>query len=243
MTAQLSVEDYIARQPRMAWRRQLLRGLLRTVGFSLLCKVDARGIENIPRSGPTILMMNHISAIDPIVTMAVVTHRYVIPMTKIENARSPVLGFFVRWWGAYTVNRDEVDRSALMNSIELLKSGQLILIAPEGTRNPHGLSEAKDGLAYIATKADAVIVPTAVHGAVGFKTRWQHFQRAFAGITFGRPFRFRTDGRTRIPRDELRLMTQEAMYQLALTLPDPTLRGAYSDTALATTDHIHFITD
>lgn len=242
MSTRSAIENYIARQPRLAWRRRLLRGLLRTVGFSLLCRVEVRGLENIPRTGPTILMMNHISAIDPIVTMALVTHRFVIPMTKIENARTPVLGFFVRWWGAYTVNRDEVDRAALLSSIALLHDGQVILIAPEGTRTPDGLIAAKDGLAYIAAKADAVIVPTAVYGATDYLHRWKRLRRAFAGVAFGTPFKLRTDGRSRIPRDELARMTQEAMYQLALTLPDPALRGVYSDLEQATTDHLHFVT-
>lgn len=239
--AAASVQAYIDRQPAFGWRRFLLRGLIRTVGFTFLCKVEAEGVENIPASGPTILMMNHISAIDPIVTLAVVRNRYVIPMTKIENLRTPVLGFFVWWWGAYTVRRDEVDRAALLNSIELLKSGQLILIAPEGTRHPEGLAQPKDGLTYIATKADAVIVPTAVSGAVDWLGRLKRGRRGYAKVSFGKPFKFRTDGRARIPRDELAQMTQEAMYQLALTQPDSSLRGVYSDLSQASTHHLEFL--
>ncbi|HEX2621928.1 MAG TPA: lysophospholipid acyltransferase family protein, partial [Phototrophicaceae bacterium] len=219
MSATASVQAYIQRQPRLAWRRYLLRFLIRTLGYRVLWKVDVRGMDNIPATGSTILMMNHISGIDPVLCMGAATHRYVIPMTKIENAQHPILGAFVRWYGAYTVSRGEVDRSALMNSIELLRSGQLILIAPEGTRSPEGLIEPKDGLTYVATKADAVIVPTAISGAVGWEDKLKHLKRAHVRVDFGKPFKFKTNGNTRIPRDELALMTQEAMYQLALTLP------------------------
>lgn len=241
MSTAALVQDYIDRQRRYIWRRRLLRGLIRGVGFTLLCKVDVSGLENIPGDGPAILMMNHISAIDPVVCLGAVTNRFVIPMTKIENVRNPLSGMLVWAWGAYTVNRDEVDRAALLNSIALLKSGQMILIAPEGTRHPEGLAEARDGLAYIATKADAAIVPAAVSGAVDFKQRWKRLRRAYARVTFGRAFRFKTGGRSRIPRDELRLMTQEAMYQLALTQPDPGLRGLYSDLSKASTQHLEFV--
>src|SRR3990172_4335386 len=127
MTGSLSsVQEYIAIQPRLAWRRWLMRGLIRTVGFGLLCKAEITGVENIPASGPTILMMNHISGIDPIVCMGAVTHRYVIPMTKAELMHNVALMPFVRWWGAFIVRRGVVDRKALVNSIELARSGQLV---------------------------------------------------------------------------------------------------------------------
>lgn len=241
MTSDTSIQQYIDRQPSLGWRRFLVRGLIHTLGFRILWNVAVHGMENVPASGPTILMMNHISAIDPVLSMGAVRHRYVIPMTKVENARHPIFGSFVWMYGAYTVNRDEVDRSALMNSIELLKSGQLILIAPEGTRNPHGLQQPKDGLTYIATKADAVIVPTAVSGAVGWMDRLKRLDRGEMRVDFGRPFRFNTAGRSRIPRDELALMTQEAMYQLALALPDASQRGEYRDIERATTQTLTFI--
>jgi 1-acyl-sn-glycerol-3-phosphate acyltransferase len=241
MTASISIQEYVTRQERYRWRRAFLRGLIRTVGFHLLCKTEVIGSENIPADGPTILMMGHISAIDPVLCLGAVTSRYVIPMTKIENARNPLFGLLVKAWGAYTVRRGEFDRAALTNSIELLKSGQIILIAPEGTRHPEGLQQPRDGMAYIATKADAVIVPAALSDAVDFSKRWKRLRRAQARVTFGQPFRFRTGGRARVPRLELAQMMQEAMYQLALAQPDPSLRGVYGDLSRATTDHLEFI--
>jgi len=237
----LSIEDYIARQPRYGWRRFLLRGLIRTVGYTFLAKVTSTGKENIPDDAPCILMMSHISALDPVLCMGEVTNRYVIPMTKVENTQNPLLRFMVWWWGSYTVDRDSVDRRALMNSIALLKAGEMILIAPEGTRHPEGMAEGKDGMAYIATKADAVIVPAAISDTQHFKSRWKKRQRALGHISFGRPFKFKTDGRARIPRDELRLMTQEAMYQLAIAQRDPELRGVYSDLSQASTETLQFL--
>jgi 1-acyl-sn-glycerol-3-phosphate acyltransferase len=185
-------------------------------------------------------MMNHISLLDPVVCMGAVTSRYVVPMTKIENTRTPGISFFVWMWDAYTVDRDSLDRSALTNSIELLKSGQLILIAPEGTRHPEGMVEPKDGVAFIASKADAVIIPTALSDGQDFKSRWKRLRQAQVRVTFGKPFRFKTsDGRvTREQRDE---MMREAMYQIAMAQPDPNLRGIYSDIENATTRWLEFV--
>ncbi len=219
-----------------------MRGVIRGLGFGVLWDMTLTGMENIPASGPAILMMNHISLLDPILCMGAVTHRFVIPMTKIENLRNPILGPFVRLWGSYSVNRGEVDRMALMNSIELVKSGQLILVAPEGTRHPEGLSRPKDGMAYIATKADAVIIPAAISGAVGWQAKMKRLQRPKIHLNFGRAFKFKTGGRSRVPREDLSEMMEEAMYQLAIAVTDETRRGVYSDLNQATTKHLEFLT-
>jgi 1-acyl-sn-glycerol-3-phosphate acyltransferase len=242
MSLSSSVQAFVALQPKLAWRRRLVRGVIRGLGFGVLWRVYVTGTENIPASGPAILMMNHISLLDPILCMGAVTHRFVIPMTKIENARNPLFGPFVRLWGSYSINRGEVDRTALTNSIELLKSGQLILVAPEGTRHPEGLSRPKDGLAYIATKADAVIIPSAISGAVGWQAKMKRLQRPKIHVHFGQAFKFKTGGRARVPREELSEMMEEAMYQLAMAVTDETRRGVYSDLSQATTRHLEFIT-
>jgi 1-acyl-sn-glycerol-3-phosphate acyltransferase len=239
----LTIEQYISRQPSYSWRRFLLRGLIRTVGYTFLAKVSSTGKHHIPKNGGCILMMSHISALDPVVCMGEITNRYVIPMTKIENTESSVLRFFVWWWGSYTINRDTVDRRALETSIALLKAGNMILVAPEGTRHPEGMGEAKDGLAFIATKSDAIILPAAISDTNTFRTRWKNRNRALAHVTFGRPFKFKTEGRSHIPREELSQMTQEAMYQLAIAQPRLELRGLYSDIEKATTSTLSFLGD
>lgn len=240
MSVDISIQQYVEMQPRIAWRRRILRWLIRNIPFRMI-KLTITGTENIPDEGPAILMMNHISALDPGLCMGAVTNRFVIPMTKVENTHNPISAFAVWWWGSYTVNRGEIDRKALTNSIELLKSSQLILIAPEGTRQKNGLSHPKDGMVYIATKADAVIIPAAISGAIGWKEKWLKLQRPEIHVNFGRAFKFRTEGRARIPRDELSAMTEEAMYQLALAVTDESMRGVYSDVSKATTNHIVFV--
>lgn len=235
-----SVQDYVARQPKLAWRRRALRAFIQGLGFHVLWKMDITGREHIPDTGPAIIMMNHISLIDPVLVMGAVTNRFVIPMTKIENVRNPIIKPFVIWWGAYSVNRGEIDRKALLNSIELVKSGQLILIAPEGTRQKHGLAEAKEGLAYVATKANAVIVPTGISGAQDWAHDLKRLRRARISINFGRPFRFKTGGQPRVQREVLAAMSHEAMYQLAMAIKDPAWRGVYSDLNRATTDYLEF---
>lgn len=235
-----SVQDYVARQPQLMGRRRFMRSFIQGLGFHVLWKLTVTGEENIPDDGPAIIMMNHLSLIDPVLVMGAVRNRFVIPMTKVENMRNPVLRPLVMWWGAYSINRGEIDRKALMNSIELVKSGQLILIAPEGTRQKHGLAEAKEGLAYVATKANAVIIPTGITGAHDWVDKLKRLRRPNIRIHFGPAFRFKTGGRARVPREELTAMSHEAMYQLALAIQDPAWRGVYSDVDRATTEFLEF---
>lgn len=237
-----SVQTYVARQNSQAirFRRQIMRAVIRSVGFPLV-KLRVTGSEHIPDSGPVIMMINHISALDPGLIMGAVTNRFVIPMTKIENTEFLLGRLAVWWWDAYTIRRGEVDRQALTNSIELLKSGQCILIAPEGTRQKNGLTQPKEGMTYLATKADAMIVPTAISGAMGWKDKWAKFQRPEIQINFGPAFRFKTGEGRRVPREALNAMTDEAMYQLSAALVDDSLRGVYSDLDQATTEYLDFV--
>ena len=242
MTNDITVEEFIAKQPEYDKNRRILYPILRSI-VPLFCKVEVTGLENIPRDGQTCIMINHISNLDPIAVTYAVPFRYVISLSKRENFSLPLLGWLFKQWGTYPINRGSIDRKALTQTIELMKSGQLVLMAPEGTRHPEGLAEAKDGLAYIASKTDVVIVPTAICGAQDWLTRIKRFRRAYVRLHFGKPFKFKTAGRKRIPREELGLMIQEAMYQLSLTIPEEyeAFRGVYSDIENATTEHIEFV--
>ncbi len=242
MANDISVADFIARQAEYDRKRRVLYALLRAL-VPTFCKVEVSGLENVPRQGATSLMINHVSYLDPIVVTYSIPFRYVISLSKAENFDIPLVSWFLKQWGSYPIHRGDYDRKALMQTMALMQSGQLVLMAPEGTRHPDGLLPAKDGLAYVATKADAVIVPTAICGANDWRRRFKRLRRAYARVVFGRPFRFCTDGQRRIPRQQLSRMSAEAMYQLAQTIPDnyAHLRGFYSDIENAKTDYIEFV--
>ncbi|MCY4062284.1 MAG: lysophospholipid acyltransferase family protein [Chloroflexi bacterium] len=242
MSHELSIEEYIARQPHYERARRIMHPLLRAV-VPTFCKVEVAGLENVPRQGRTCLMINHVSYLDPIVVTVSIPFRHTVSLSKVENFSIPVAGWFLRQWGHYPIHRGEYDRKALMQTIELLKSEQLVLMAPEGTRHPGGMQRAKEGMAYVVTKADAVIVPAAICGAEDWRRRLKRFRRAYAKVVFGAPFRLCTDGRRRIPRTELSEMTAQAMHQLALTIPEEYahLRGFYSDVEDARTDCLEFL--
>lgn len=230
----------LTRQDRYTLRRRLLRDyLLRPVGFRLLVRPTIEGIEHFPAAGSTLVIMNHIAAIDPFVVVGAVTSRAVVPMSKIENYRNPLIALIAWAWGVFPVRRGEVDRQALDTTVALLEQDCPVLIAPEGTRQS-ALSEARDGTAYVATRANAIVAPVAVDGTDGFPATLKRLRPTPISLRFGRAFRFRTGGRARVPRAELRQMTREMMYQLASLLPEQR-RGFYRDLDQATTDYLEFL--
>ncbi len=220
--------------------RRVLRFLLRYIGFTLLAKINrVEGQENIPESGPAILMINHIAFIDPIVVLHVMK-RDIVPMAKIEVYDYPVIGIFPHMWGVIPVRREEFDRRAIQQSLEVLHAGELVLVAPEGTRGPE-LKQGKEGIAYLASRSGAPIIPVAVDGTIGFPAL--RFTKAWrepgASVRFGRPFHFRPEYQ-HAGRDQLRLMTDEAMYSLAALLPS-NRRGYYSDLSCASQETIEMV--
>lgn len=219
--------------------RMTLRWMLKHIGFRILAKYDgAEGLENFPAEGPAIVMINHIAFIDPFVVLGALP-RNVVPLAKIEAYRIPIFGMFPRLWEVIPVRRQEFDRRAIRQAFGVLKAGECILMAPEGTRNP-SLQRGKEGVAYLGVKSGAPIIPVAVTNSKGFPTfnplRWL---RPGAFVKVGRAFRFRA-GEGRLDREALRLMTDEAMYVLAEMLPEDH-RGVYSDLSKATTQTIEFV--
>ena len=218
-------------------RRRILRFLIAKIGFTLLAKLDrVDGLEHIPAQGSAIVMINHIAFVDPIAVMHVAP-RNIVPLAKIEVYNYPLIGIFPHLWGVIPVRRAEVDRRALQQALEVLKAGEMVLVAPEGHRHAQ-LEDAKEGVAFLASRSGAPVIPTAIDGTPGFpalrcSARWRG---PGIVIRFGRPFRFQSRS-PRPDREQLRLMTDEAMYLLAALLPE-NRRGIYADLSKATQDTI-----
>ena len=221
--------------------RRVLRWMVNNVGWTVFARIDrARiaGLENLPASGPAILMINHIAFIDPVVVLGNLP-RNIVPMAKAEVYRIPVWGIFPWLWDVIPVHREELDRRALERALQVLAAGEVILIAPEATRHPE-LAQAREGVAYLGYKSGAPIIPVAIESSPGYPTLMGPWNRRKPGAYFrlGKPVRFKpVPGR--LPRERLRLMTDEVLYQLAAMLPEHR-RGYYSDLSRATTETIEF---
>ena len=192
-------------------------------------RLRVEGMENVPTTGPTILVANHISSMD-IVTIALPIKRHEHHMAKIELFGIPVLGGIMRMLGAFPVRRGESDRESLRVAEEVLNAGQVLVIFPEGHRSGSGkMAAGLPGVALIAMRTGAPIVPVGISGTEkvlkGFRFGpWAPTVR----MVFGKPFTLTSDGKRR--SEDLRRGIDTIMRHIAALVP-PEYRGIYAEPA------------
>ncbi len=146
------------------------------------------GRDHEPRSGPVIVVSNHLSDLDPLVVGAALRRR-VGYMAKHELFVNPL----VRWWitacGGFPVRRGEPDRRALRTALELLQRGGVLVMFPEGTRGlDRTLRPPEPGAAMLAIRTRAAILPLAVLGTDEALPRDSHrLHRATIRVRIGEP--------------------------------------------------------
>lgn len=137
----------------------------------ILHPVTIEGMEKLPDHG-VLLCANHSSNWDPLIIGLYLPKNYRLhAMAKAELFKNPILGWMFRKLGAFPVSRGSSDIQSVKTAIQVLKSGDNLLIFPEGTviRNGLGCADgqppsAKGGVAMIGVRTGATMVPVFVDG-------------------------------------------------------------------------------
>lgn len=133
-----------------------------------LYRLRAQGLEHLPEGG-FVLAANHTSNFDPWpLGIPFLPERQLRFMAKAELF-NPVLAPILRAAGAFKVRRGEGDVEAMRTAVELVRSGEIVVMFPEGTRREKGLRKKHEarphtGAARIALAAGAPLVPAAIAG-------------------------------------------------------------------------------
>jgi 1-acyl-sn-glycerol-3-phosphate acyltransferase len=214
--------------------RRVIRGLL-----GILCKVEAVELDKVPLSGPLIIVTNHINFLEVPLLYVYLHPRRITGIIKKETWDNPLLGKIADAWRAIPIDRTASDMAAMRKAEEELAKGGIIAIAPEGTRSGHGrLQRGHAGVAALALRSDAAILPIAHFGGEDFWDNLRKARRTRVRLRVGKAFRLKRSsaGSAKSARQE---MIDEIMYRLAALLP-PEYRGVYSDPERATTSHLDF---
>lgn len=129
-----------------------------------LYRIQVIGRENFPEETGVLLCSNHIDNLDPPV-VGLTAPRPVHFMAKEELFQQPVLKSVLPNVNAFPVKRGLSDRQAIRRALELLRSGQVVGMFPEGTRSKTGkLGKGLTGAGFFALKGDAMVMPCAIIG-------------------------------------------------------------------------------
>ncbi len=167
---------------------RLMRAFMHQVSrraLSLLTRTTVSGIENIPASGPLLILANHNSTIDPMLILANLpaTTEFVGPGDF--NLLFPA-NLIIRWYGLVQVKRSvQLERSSLKLMTDILKSGKMLGLFPQGGTWEKPITDAKAGAAYLSASTGAPILPVGLGGTYQAWNKVARLQRPRLSINIG----------------------------------------------------------
>jgi 1-acyl-sn-glycerol-3-phosphate acyltransferase len=183
----------VLKSRREAMAYTILLTLIRLL-LPLQARVTAFHTERCPRTGPLIIVANHLGLLDPLIVATRVPRRMRI-LAKAEVFQWFALGGLARIGGIVPVRRGASDREALQALARVLADGDCVLLTPEGTYPkmplPPAMLRAKTGAAFLAVRSGAPVLPVGVTGAERLwapKRGWRLWHRPRVTVTFGEPY-------------------------------------------------------
>lgn len=180
------------------------------------------GLEHVPESGGTIIASNHLAVSDSFF-LPLVLKRKIVFLGKSEYFTGKgIKGYatraFMEGVGTIPVHRGggRASEAALRTGLQVLQSGEMLGIYPEGTRSPDGrLYRGKTGGARMAIESGAPIVPVAMVGTdvaqpLGKKVP----KRADIGVRIGPPIDVSQYAGKQEDRETLREVTNIVMQRI-----------------------------
>ena len=201
--------------------------ILRATGkvcFNLFGRFEVKGLEGVPPRGRLLIVANHLSNADPPVLVVSIPRRFWF-VAKRGLFRHPISAYFMRIF-SHPMDRSGQDAETLRWMLRMLEDEQTIGIFPEGTRSQGPMKKAGHGVAYVALKSQATILPVGIVGTQKAQNVWRiifPFRRF--KVIIGQPFSLPPiDGNVDTP--VLESLTDLIMGRVAALLPKE-YRGVY----------------
>jgi 1-acyl-sn-glycerol-3-phosphate acyltransferase len=208
--------------------RPAFRGL-----FHLFGPVRISGVENVPRKGAYLIVINHISLYDPPFVLAFWP---VAPegVGAVDIWQRKGQSALVSYYGGIPIHRGEYDRQVIEKLVAVLDSGRPLLISPEGGRSHKpGMRRAAPGVAFLVEKAGVPVVPVGVVGTTDdYLERALHGKRPLLEMRIGESFRLDSAQDSGLAHRVVRQRNADRiMFQIAALLPSD-YQGVYADDSI-----------
>jgi 1-acyl-sn-glycerol-3-phosphate acyltransferase len=200
---------------------------LMALALRIFGRWEVRGRRNVPRSGPLLVVANHLNNSDPPLLGASIPRRLRF-MAKVELFQKGLLSLPIRLFGGFPVRRFEADLRALRRAQELLADGEAVALLPEGTRNRHGtgMQRVYPGAALLALRTGAPILPVGITGSQQIRNPSVLLKHPRITVTIGEVFHLTRTGR--VNRAAVEAASIEMMQHVAALLP-PEYRGIWGE--------------
>jgi 1-acyl-sn-glycerol-3-phosphate acyltransferase len=196
--------------------------------LNILFSWKVEGRENIPSTGPLILVANHVHVLDPFFLIFGFP-RWITFVAKEELFRSPFFRLWLRWAGTLSIDREGkvVEKQRILKSARsALDEGLILGMFPEGGRSHDGkLKKGKTGSAVIASKTDVPLLPVGIAGTDkvhGISWLWK---RPRIVVKIGKPFKLPPIS-DKMSKSQMQSSTTQMMTEIAALLPSE-YQGAY----------------
>ncbi len=148
-------------QSHKPWCRWVIVYTLRWIFWLFGFRIHFTGAERLPTDRPFLVVCNHRSNFDPLITLAAMHPWKMAFVSKPENFRIPVAGPFMRSASFLAIDRENARKAAttIHRAADAITKGGLVMgIYPEGTRSKTGeLLEFRDGAFKIAKLAQCPV--------------------------------------------------------------------------------------
>lgn len=188
--------------------------------FKISGSLEINGRQNVPSDKSVISVSNHLSIIDPALCATAVSKEPRF-LAKKELFRFPV-SIFLKFYGAFPLNRGRVDISAFQWAKNQLSSkNNSLLIFPEGTRSKdQRIKRGYNGATLLAIDTESIILPIGIYGTERITNYFQFlFPKKKVTVNIGEPFRV-----TNLPQKKNKeiydLVTLEIMKRISNLLPE-----------------------
>jgi 1-acyl-sn-glycerol-3-phosphate acyltransferase len=181
-----------------------------------------KGLENVPRTGPLIVVCNHLSFVDSVFLPLMIDRQMAFLAKSDYFTGKGIKGWFIRFFmtsaGQLPIDRSggKASEASLNAGLQVLAEGGVLAIYPEGTRSPDGrMYRGRTGVARIILEAHVPVIPAAVIGTEKVMPLGSNIPKVHrVGVVIGEPLDFSRFEGMETDRFVLRSITDEIIYEM-----------------------------
>ena len=183
----MASDNTIKRWLRIVWH--CIARFFCTIIVCSLYRVRAYGMKNVPKKGAVLVICNHQSFLDPILSQSWVVRNFHF-VARDSLYKIKFFGALISSLYTIPIRRGQADVSAIKTIIEKLKQGLPICLYAESSRTPDGkIDDIKPGFSLLSRRSGAKVVPAVIEGAFEAWPRSRKFPKVSrVVVAYGEPY-------------------------------------------------------